>query len=103
MAHHLGVKYTYAEAGEAASSLINRGAVGLSADRPRLTLAQGLAQMPQPWICRLHRAAEQIEAEQIRALIQQMPRQQSAIAAELSTLIENFDFDTIIELTEKIL
>ncbi|MEM9163316.1 MAG: response regulator, partial [Cyanobacteria bacterium P01_F01_bin.4] len=93
MAHHLGVQYTYA--GELSDAPAKREETGLR--------AEDLAKMPQPWICRLHRAAVQVDGEHIKQLIQQMPQQHGAVAAKLSILTENFDFDTIIALAEEIL
>ncbi|MEO1401304.1 MAG: ATP-binding protein [Cyanobacteria bacterium J06635_1] len=93
MAHHLGVQYTYA--GELSDASAKREETGLR--------AEDLAKMPQPWICRLHRAAVQVDAEHIKQLIQQMPPQHAVISTQLLTLTENFEFDTIITLTEEIL
>jgi signal transduction histidine kinase/CheY-like chemotaxis protein len=91
MAHYLGVQYIY-------ENEINQSSAPQST--LKLTAGELIKVMPYPWICRLHHAALQVDADRIYQLLKQIPDQEHHLTAQLSTLTHNFDFDTLIELTE---
>ena len=56
--------------------------------------------MPAEWLTEFHAAAIAGRDRQLTALIEQIPDQQSAIVKTLNELVDNFEFDTLIELTQ---
>lgn len=93
LSEHLGVAYRYRLSTAGAPSQPEAPAVS----------AEDLKVMPQPWICRLHRAAIQVDADKIYQLIDQVPQKHQVLATQLAQLTKTFDFDTLVELTEKLL
>ncbi|NEP18010.1 MAG: response regulator [Leptolyngbya sp. SIO4C1] len=87
MAQHLGVQYRYA-------------APTAAAPAPTALQTKDLAVMPYPWLCRLHRAALQVDAERIFQLIEQIPERHQSLAQQIAALTHSFDFDTLVELTQ---
>lgn len=86
MALYLGVRYLYA-----AESIS-------SANNHRLT-PQDLAVMPAAWIAQLRDCATKVQSQQILQLINQIPVSHTHLANGLTQLVNNFDFEKILELT----
>ncbi|MEM9905788.1 MAG: hypothetical protein AAF921_12270, partial [Cyanobacteria bacterium P01_D01_bin.44] len=61
----------------------------LSADELRL--------MPPTWITSLQQAATEVDSHQIRRLIQAIPPGQAALAQKLAQLMQQFNFDEILD------
>lgn len=59
-----------------------------------------IAKMPAEWIASLHQAAIEVDAESIYQLIEQIPTNNILLAQSLTTMLKNFEYDEIIELTE---
>ncbi len=59
-----------------------------------------LATMPTEWINQLKQAAIEVDADSIRQLIQQIPPHNTSLAQGLNRMLENFEYDEIIQLTE---
>ncbi len=59
-----------------------------------------LTTMPTQWIKQLHQAAIEVDAELIHQLIQQIPPNHTSLAEGLTEMLEKFEYDEIIELTE---
>jgi CheY-like chemotaxis protein len=93
MAEHLGVRYIYADEPE--------GNAGRT--KPVLTVltAENLAVMSIDWINQLHQASLGANAKQARKLIQQIPSEHQDLADALTDLVDRFDFEELIELTQK--
>lgn len=59
-----------------------------------------LASMPEEWMENLRQAAIEVDADLIRQLIEQISSSNSYLAQELTRMLNNFEYDEIIELTE---
>jgi signal transduction histidine kinase len=57
--------------------------------------------MPVEWIDRLHQAAIEVDGELILQLIEQISHHNSALADRLTRLVNNFEYDEILELSEQ--
>ncbi len=91
ISRHLSVSYQYE----------NLSAVSTSFHQELTTISPYcLKIMPESWRLALYQSALAVDGEQILSLIQQMPPEQGAIADYLKTLVSNFDFDQILNLTE---
>jgi CheY-like chemotaxis protein len=90
MAHYLGVRYVY----EPLISL-PKAQAGQSQINPEL-----LDAMPVEWRKQLHQAAIQVDAEQILRLIEQIPPEYANLALSLTDLVNNYQFDRIVALTQ---
>ncbi|MEO0455360.1 MAG: hypothetical protein AAF152_02090, partial [Cyanobacteria bacterium P01_A01_bin.114] len=53
--------------------------------------------MPPEWITSLQQAATEVDSHQIRRLIQVMPPGQAALAQKLTQLMQQFNFDEILD------
>lgn len=93
LAKHLGVRYLY----EAVSSNL-----------PQLETFQkeikndSLAIMPDEWVAQLAQAAMEAHGKHIFQLIKQIPEQNVSLVSNLTELVNNFRFDKIIDLTQKL-
>jgi len=94
MTKHLGLRYRYAEDEVAIAPKTATPSVPA-----RLTPAQ-LTCMPPDWIKAVYQAACQCDDEEILALIQAIPPEQTALIQGLTTLAHNFEFRILIHLTE---
>ena len=95
MTEYLGVRYVYKESEPTATDPPSASKQGA-----RLT-PTSLQAMPTPWIKALHQAAIQVDSEILIQLIQQIPKSHLSLAADLRKLVEQFDYDAIIELTKR--
>lgn len=87
LAKHLELQYQY------------EGTPNRSPVQPcRATLS--LEGMPAAWQKELHQAATQADRDWLLRLIAQLPPTHAAVAELLTQLVEQFDFDTLVELTE---
>ncbi len=93
MAQYLGVKYLYKE-GEQTKKL----AQNHSADF--ILNEESLQVMSPKWIDEVSQRASEGDDLRLLELIEQIPTEQEQLATALTTLIESFKFDEIINLTE---
>jgi CheY-like chemotaxis protein len=91
MAHFLGIKYRY----ESGDSSIATPPTPIPTDIPTNLLAE----MPIDWREQLYKAATQVDAEQVLSLIQQIPSDQDQLVIALTTLVNHYRFDRLVELT----
>jgi len=96
MAQFLGVRYIYADSHQPKN---DTNATCISVLAPVAQKAESLTVMPTEWVVQLHHAATQLNAEQIRALITQIPEKYTSLAKALQHKVNNFDFDQILNLT----
>ena len=89
LTQHLGVKFIYE------SEVNDRDAES----KQKLTF-QDLSPLPVELVAQLNRAAIAVDAEQIERLIAQIPEAQDRIAQAIAQMLNKYDFDAIIELTE---
>ncbi len=91
MSQHLGVRYCYRNENK---SLYDR-------DRSNFVLtAESFQVMPQKWISQLHQAALAMDEDLITELIEELPADQKTLAENLTSLVDNFRLDLILNLTE---
>jgi CheY-like chemotaxis protein len=94
LAKHLGVEYLYAEtSGNAISP-------NSEAHKPKVLDAAALTIMPAAWITQLHFAAAQGNDTSSLNLIAQIPAEHSSLIAALTNLIETYNFDQLMDLTQ---
>jgi two-component system sensor histidine kinase/response regulator len=94
---HLGSVYVYEEP-------------ALAAENPSQTTLEILAspdfelylsQMPAEWVVELHNAAAICSDDTVLGLIAQIPQENSLLITALTDLVNNFQFEKIIELTQE--
>jgi phosphoglycerate-specific signal transduction histidine kinase len=56
--------------------------------------------MPDDWIAALQEAALAVDGDRIHQLIEQIPPVHSDIAQQLAVLVQQFDFDQILAITQ---
>ena len=61
-------------------------------------LSAVLKGMPSQWLEELHQASSQLRGKQVMQLIKAIPPEKGAIAAQLQTLADNYQFDEIVRL-----
>ncbi|MBP0028265.1 response regulator [Roseofilum sp. Guam] len=96
MARYLDIEYVYEEEkGIGEDDLrLAREAIALTPDR--------LTPLPKSWLDRLHQAATEADSDLLLALITEIEEGDRPLAHTLTTLVKNFDFETITEVTEAI-
>ncbi|BAU64988.1 histidine kinase [Stanieria sp. NIES-3757] len=87
IAQHLGVKYIYQEE--------------TRLDSTSLVATEDLSFMSAQWIEQLQQAAIAVDADSLTELISQIPATHHPLALQLTELVDNYDFDAIIDLTDK--
>jgi signal transduction histidine kinase/HAMP domain-containing protein/ActR/RegA family two-component response regulator len=92
LAHHLGVRFVYDEG----TQPIPAQAVDVS----DVLFSETMAAMPGDWLTRLHQAAIQADADLALDLIDQIRDQHAPLADTLASLVNNFRFDTLMDLTQ---
>lgn len=92
----LGVRYIYDESVEA--TLENDSEIsGVTSNQ---SVESQLGQMPPEWVEKISHAAHECCDDKILKLIEEMPREFAVAAQVLTTLVEDFLFDDIIELAQ---
>jgi CheY-like chemotaxis protein len=92
LAHHLGVRYLYEEQQPATSPQSPACVEPLT--------PEALTVMPAPWVAQLHQAALHADDELMNQLIEQIPLEHECLRQALTTLIDNFYLQQLIDLTE---
>ncbi|MGF1521377.1 MAG: CHASE2 domain-containing protein [Leptolyngbyaceae cyanobacterium] len=92
LAEHLGVQYVHRSSSNAQSSV----PMEMS---PQALKKEDLQVMSDDWITQLHLAAVECRDNRIYELIEQIPTQHAHLSSSLKDLTDDFQFDTLIELT----
>ena len=96
MSQHLGVELIYQPSaqnnGKGLQKTIGQEQV-TSAD-----LSADLKEMPSQWLGELHQASSQLKGKKVMQLIKAIPPEKAALAAQLQTLADNYQFDEIVKL-----
>jgi signal transduction histidine kinase/DNA-binding response OmpR family regulator len=108
IAEHIGVKYLYKDNRTIAISPVetsSQKAIASQQQTDKSNLSpqlrpDDLSVMPSAWLAQFHRAALEVDAEQLHQLIRQIPAEHSHLAATLSSFTRNFCFDELIALTQ---
>ena len=90
LAEHLGVEYVY----ESSPVEAQEGVRGQKLSR------EHLAVMPREWLVRMHQAAVEGRDLVLLELIDQIPEAHGELAYSLKALVEQFDFQEVINLTQ---
>ncbi|MGB7271906.1 MAG: GAF domain-containing protein [Geitlerinemataceae cyanobacterium] len=93
ISQYLGVEYLYAEDVPDQAST--------AGEEPKTLEASALQVMPAEWIERVHFAASQCSDLLIFESIAQIPPENTALIQGLTELVENFQFDRVMELTQQ--
>jgi PAS domain S-box-containing protein len=93
MVQHLGVRYLYDDT----PSVVSLD----SGDSLPILTSESLGVMPEMWRVQLNQAASSLDEELMRQLVQQIPDTQANLAISLIQLIDDFQFDQIINLTQR--
>ncbi len=91
LTRHLGVQFTYTEDEP------------VKAGPPPAALQTALAELPRAWITRLHQATQQLDAELMQSLIEQIQETAPSLAETLGQWFKEFDYEKIMQLTTVIL
>lgn len=86
-------------------TLSSQTPVKTKTQQPKLSTqidSKSLKVMPTEWIERLKQAAIEIDGDSIRHLLQKIPPQYSSLKQALNNMLENFEYDEIIQLTESV-
>ncbi|MDB9525363.1 ATP-binding protein [Oscillatoria sp. CS-180] len=109
MAKHLSIEYRYEES-QQSDEVGFRTLVGRSQPlnpsetntSTQLDLASSLQTMPAEWVKAAQKAAIQADGDWLKELITQIPEQERSLKIHLSSLIDQFEFDSILDLTQSI-
>ena len=102
MTQHLGVRYLYS-----LPQLYSKGTDN-SSILPQQSLLQpnelkeALSVMSFDWVEQLHQAATQVNARKIHKLLTQIPGANAHLTSALTYLVNNFDFEKIVTLTQQL-
>ncbi len=96
MRQHLQLEYRYAT-NEASPINASASPVTLSTS----ALADQLTTMPLTWLQKLQQAAAKCSDAETKVLLQEIPREQTVLAAKLYELVDVFQFDHILELLSR--
>ncbi|MCU0527486.1 MAG: hybrid sensor histidine kinase/response regulator, partial [Elainella sp. Prado103] len=91
LSRYLGLRYIYAE--EIPSGKLPEESL-------RQLTPQDLQVMPAAWIADLQQAAQMIDDIRLQELIEQIPEQNSQLIDGLKRLVNDFQFETIFQLTQ---
>jgi signal transduction histidine kinase/CheY-like chemotaxis protein len=92
LAQHLGVCYTYEE---------QEISPDLPSAIPEKLTSSALTIMSPEWLVQLHLAAVELDTNQVNRLISLIPQESSSLVTILQKMVNNFDFDQIINLAEQ--
>ncbi len=96
MSQHLGVELIYQQSAQNNVPVMSK-TIG---QEPVSTvdLSAVLKGMPPQWLEELHQASSQLRGKQVMELIKAIPPEKGALAAQLQTLADNYQFDEIVRL-----
>jgi PAS domain S-box-containing protein len=103
MAEHLGVQYTYEDLPNFTLSQFGGQDLSVKAGEETEFLRTTLAAMPAEWVIQLHQAAIDADADLILSLVATIPESDAFSAEVLADWVNNFRFDKITTLTEKLI
>jgi two-component system sensor histidine kinase/response regulator len=96
MTQYLGVELLY-QSSKAPKGQFSPDQVSTQ-EIPPPDLSMALKQMPKRWLAELHQAASLLKETKVQQLIQEIPSEQTALATHLQTLLDNDEFDRILQL-----
>jgi PAS domain S-box-containing protein len=101
MTQHLGVKFMYQHSGELNDQQLPK-TFGTQETIRTGDLSADLVDLPPQWLAELDQAASLLKGKKVMQLIQELPPEKAALAAQLKTLADNYQFDQMIKLISSI-
>jgi two-component system sensor histidine kinase/response regulator len=99
---HLGVEFLYAEPAEPPRSPASFSTASPNSPETSFIFHPlSLTSLPSAWVADLHLAALAVDNDRIFQLIDQLPESHQALAQKLTELVQQFDFDAILELAQE--
>lgn len=98
MAQYLGVRYLYQQKTQHFSE--DEDSTSNIQNQAEQITAEHLKVMSPEWLAQMHQAALVGRDQQMLELIQEIPQNQAILSEVLQHLVENFEFDQIVELTQ---
>lgn len=93
IAEHLGMQYVYEDNWHSASGQLKR------TTESYMLKAEELTVMSVEWIHQLHQAATRVNSKLVLQLLDQIPEEHHLLVQTLKDLVDNYRFDTIVDLT----
>jgi len=103
MAEHLGVQYIYEDLSNFTLSQFGDQDLSVKTGEETEILTTTLAAMPTEWVIQLHEGAIDADADLILSLVATIPESDAFSAEVLADWVNNFRFDKITSLTEKLI
>lgn len=97
MGTYLGVRYVYANEPEAVPEA---AATNGKVHSPDAVSAADLSVMSIEWRQQLRQAASRVNSKQVLTLVEQIPEMHASLATAITDLVNNFNFEEIVALTE---
>ncbi len=102
---HLGVEYIYEESSQCLvksdRSIPQASLENTSEERPDQLNSESLKCMPMKWLQQFKQAATELDETKLESLIKQIPEVYNYLVPPLSNLVNNFQFERIVELINK--
>ena len=98
IAHHLQVRYLYANLSTGLESEISSSFSGRSpVASPELTdrVSQKLRNLPEPWRKQMLKAAQEADFFELEYLIHELPPEEALIIAQLNRILHDYDYDQL--------
>ncbi|MDY7005028.1 MAG: ATP-binding protein [Cyanobacteriota bacterium] len=93
----LGVELIYQQSGEANCKRLQKS-ICCQEQVTSEDLSVILKDMPSEWLSELHKASSELRGKKVMQLINDIPPEKEAIAAQLKNFAENYQFDRIVKL-----
>ncbi len=90
MSKHIGVRFVYEEDKQS------------SIDNLQSTIDNALVALPAEWLANLKQGAEEVDVELLFSVIEQIRGRDAALAAALTRLVEDFEYDGILAIIQHI-
>jgi CheY-like chemotaxis protein len=103
MAEHLGVQYIYEDLSNFKLSQLGDQDLSVKTGEETEILTTTLAAMPTEWVIQLHEGAIDADADLILSLVATIPESDAFSAEVIADWVNNFRFDKITTLTEKLI
>ncbi|MEM9922314.1 MAG: response regulator [Cyanobacteria bacterium P01_D01_bin.50] len=101
IAVYLGISYIYDQAPVSGSTY---GAMSYSnSNISETSLFEELMTMPRIWLLQLHQAANEVNEDLLRSIIEEIPESKASLFQSLMNLVKNFRLDIILKLTQEII
>lgn len=101
IAEYLGISYIYDQV--AVSGNTYGAMVYSNGNISDTSLFEELMTMPRIWLSQLHQAANEVNEDLVKSLIEEIPESKAYLSQNLTRLVKNFRLDIILKLTQEII